>query len=127
MEVERESWDGSMARAMELGKAHKKDQDISQRPTLTEPAWGTALKERNPWNTPTESCESDETEVGEVMQFRAPPGQPDQRSQSRGSDARVDRRNKDPRVEVWVPDRRNLEGGESSAPKIQTNEGRKPV
>ena len=35
------------------------------------------LKDRNQWNTPTESCESDETEVEEVMQFRAFRGQPE--------------------------------------------------
>ena len=34
------------------------------------------FKERNPRLTPTESCESDETEGG-VKPFRAPPGLPD--------------------------------------------------
>ena len=36
----------------------------------------TILKGRNPRLTPTESCESDETEEG-VKPFRAPPGLPD--------------------------------------------------
>ena len=50
---------------------------MCQRLTFTEPAWRLVLKERNPWNTLTGSCESDETEYEEVMQFRVPPGLPD--------------------------------------------------
>ena len=60
---------------MELG-GRENDKEMFQKLTLTEPAWRIVLKERNPWDTPTESCESDKTEV-EVMQFRAPPRLPD--------------------------------------------------
>ena len=79
MVVERESQDRSMARAMEpwSREGAQKDEEHFQRLNLTEPARRIVLKERNQWNTHTESCESDETEVEEVMQFRAPPGQSD--------------------------------------------------
>ena len=124
-------WDGSMARAMVLEpwswEVTKTTKTCSQRPTLTEPACGTALKERNPWNTPTESCESDDDGSRRSDAVQSPSWLAGQRSESRGSDARVDRRNKDPRVDARVPDRRNLEGGESSAPDVQTSEGRKAV
>ena len=48
-----------------------------RRLTLTEPARRTVPKERNPWRTPTESCESDETEDEGWEPFGAPPGLPD--------------------------------------------------
>ena len=75
------------------------------------------IKERNGELTPTESCGSDLTEVEEARPFRAPfwPAEP------------PDRRNKDPSVDAGVPDRRDREGGESSAPDVQTSEGLKAV
>ena len=48
----------------------REDEEMFQRLTLAEPARRILLKERNPWRTPTESCESDETEVEEVKPFR---------------------------------------------------------
>ena len=60
---------------MELG-GRENDKEMFQKLTLADPACGIVLKERYPWDTPTESCDSDMTEV-EVMQFRAPPGLPD--------------------------------------------------
>ena len=48
-----------------------------RRLTLTEPARRTVPKERNPWRTPKESCESDETEDGGWEPFGVPPGLPD--------------------------------------------------
>ena len=54
----------------------KNDKEMFQKLILADPACGIVLKERYPWDTPTESCESDMTEV-EVMQFRAPPSLPD--------------------------------------------------
>ena len=47
------------------------------RMTLEESSQMIILKEWNPWLTPTESCESDETENEEVKPFKAPPGLPD--------------------------------------------------
>ena len=47
-----------------------------QRLTLTEPSRRIVLKERSPWLTPTESCESDETEVEDEKPFKAPLGLP---------------------------------------------------
>ena len=48
-----------------------------RRLTLTEPARRTVPKETNPRRTPTESCESDETEDEGWEPFGAPPGLPD--------------------------------------------------
>ena len=48
-----------------------------RRLTLTEPARRTVPKETNPWRTPKESCESDETEDEGWEPFGAPPGLPD--------------------------------------------------
>ena len=45
------------------GKGPRQDEDMFQRLTLTEPSRRTVLTEGNPRNTPTESCESDGTEV----------------------------------------------------------------
>ena len=53
------------------------DEEIFQRLTLRELLEGWSSKERNSWLTPTESCESDETEVEVVKSFRAPPALPD--------------------------------------------------
>ena len=55
----------------------REDEEMFRRLTLTEPARRTVPKERNPWFTPTESCESDETEDEGKARFRAPPGLPD--------------------------------------------------
>ena len=44
---------------------------------FAEPARRTVLKERNPWLTPTESFESDETEDEGMTPLRHPPGLPD--------------------------------------------------
>ena len=48
-----------------------------RRLTLTEPARRSVPKERNPWFTLTESCESDETEDEGTAPFRPPPEPPD--------------------------------------------------
>ena len=61
-----------------------------------------------PWLTPTESCESDETEDEGTAPFIAPPGLLDPLIE----ETRI-------RRGCWVPDLRNREGGESSAPKVQ--------
>ena len=45
--------------------------------TFTEPAERIVLKERNPWITPVESCESGETEDEGTEPFRAPLGLPE--------------------------------------------------
>ena len=55
----------------------REDEEMFRRLTLTEPARRTVPKERNPWRTPSESCESDETEDEGTEPFRAPPGLPD--------------------------------------------------
>ena len=77
-----------------------------------EPARRTVPNERNPWLTPTKFCESDETEDEGSAPFRAPPGLPDNLIEEKD----------DPRG-CWVPDRCNREGGESSAPEVQADEG----
>ena len=51
--------------------ALREDEELFQRLTFTEPARRILLIERNPWPTPTESCESDETEVEKVKPFSA--------------------------------------------------------
>ena len=48
----------------------REDEEVFQRLTLTEPSRRMVLKERDPWLTPTESCESDETEVEDVPSRR---------------------------------------------------------
>ena len=68
------------------------------------------LKERNPWLTPTESSESDETEVEEVKPFRAPPGLPDPLFE----ETRIQK----PMMHGWETDR---ESREPLAPEVQTN------
>ena len=50
------------------------DEEMFKQLTLTEPAQRIVLKERNPWLTPAESCESDETEDEGTEPFRAPLG-----------------------------------------------------
>ena len=55
----------------------REDEEMFRRLTLTEPARRSVPKERNPWFTLTESCESDETEDERTAPFRAPPDPPD--------------------------------------------------
>ena len=49
----------------------REDEEMFRRLTLTEPARRTVPKERNPWRTPTESYESDETEDEGTEPFRS--------------------------------------------------------
>ena len=75
--VERELVDRVMDRTMVLegeGAREGEDEEVFRRLTLTEPARRTVPKETNPWRTPTESCESDETEDEGLEPFRVPPG-----------------------------------------------------
>ena len=55
----------------------REDEEMFRRLTLMEPARRAVPKERKSWHTPTESCESDETEDEGTAPFRAPPGLPD--------------------------------------------------
>ena len=48
-------------------EVQREDEEMFQRLTLKEPARRKVLKERNPWLTPTESCESYEAEVEEAL------------------------------------------------------------
>ena len=58
-------------------RVSREDEEMFRRLTLTDTARRTVHKERNPWRTPTESCESDEMEDEGTEPFRAPPGLPD--------------------------------------------------
>ena len=70
-----EPWCWKSERARE--GVSREDAEMFRRLTLTERARRTVPKERNPWLTPTGSCESDETEDEGTAPFRAPPGLPD--------------------------------------------------
>ena len=72
------------------------------------------LKERNPWLTPTESCESDETEDEEVTPFMAPPVLPDPLAE--------EMRIREPKFGCQTG-----ESGVLPALEVQTNEGHKAV
>ena len=82
-----------------------KDQEKMQKYFNDWPLKNTArrivLKERNLWFTPTESCESEETEAEDVKPFRAL-SRLARSSSRRGEGSRAD---------AWVPDRRDREGG----------------
>ena len=79
---------------------------------LTEPAQRSVFKERNPWLTAAESCESDGTEDEGTEPFRAPLGP-----------SGPTRATKDPRANAPAGDGFNREGGESSTPEARANEG----
>ena len=64
-------WEGSKE-----DEGPREDEEMFQRLTLTEPSRRIVLKERSPWLTPTESCESHETEVVDEKPFRPPLGLP---------------------------------------------------
>ena len=66
------SWEGSKE-----DEGPREDEEMFRRLSLAEPSRRMALKERSPWLTPTESCESDETEVEDEKPFRPPLGLPD--------------------------------------------------
>ena len=71
----------------------REDAEIFQRLTLKDTARRIVLKERNSWLTPTESCESDETEAEDVKHFRA------LYRLARSSS----RRSEGSRADTWVP------------------------
>ena len=58
-------------------RVSREDEEMFRRLTLTDTARRTVPKERNPWRTPKESCESDETEDGGWEPFGVPLGLPD--------------------------------------------------
>ena len=85
----------------------REDEEMFQRLTLTETSRKTVLKERNPWLTRTESCESEKGSSGRARSSHS--------------------RNEDSRSDALVPDWCAHEGGEPLAPEVETHEEHKAV